>query len=363
MLGIIHRYLLKETVQTWGAVTLVLLLILISNRFAQFLGEAAAGNLPQAAVFKLLALSTISYLTVIVPVGLFFAAMLALGRFYRDSEMTAMMACGIGPGEVYRALMVFAGILAIVLAGLALEAGPWAAAATNTVRKDAEKQAEIGSFEAGRFKTPSDGKGVFYAERVAGNGKQLRKVFMEKRDGRVVYTVTAARGTQVRDPETGEKMLVLEEGYRYEVTPGSARIKTVKFAEHGMKVEAGSADYSTTSRDVIPTATLWNSSSRRDTAELQWRISVPLTALVLCLLAVPLARTTPRQGRYGKLLLAVLVYIVYSNMLGVARVWVERGRVSTTFGIWWVHILVAVLALFMLARQQSVFRRLRGNNR
>ena len=149
---ILDRYLLWETAQTWLAVTGLLLLILLANNFARFLGEAASGKLPSDVVFKLLALTSVHYLIVLIPVGLFLGIILTLGRLYRDSEMAALMACGVGPRELYRPLYVFSISLAVILAGLTLYIGPWSAQASLMLRKNAEQEAQLGQFESGRFK-------------------------------------------------------------------------------------------------------------------------------------------------------------------------------------------------------------------
>lgn len=356
MFSILGRYLLRETLFSWIGVTGVLLLILLSSRFARFLGEAAEGKLPGGAVFELLGLAVINYLTVLIPVGLLFAIMLALGRLYRDSEMTALMACGGGPARVYRALAWFAGSLALVLLFLSLQVSPWAARQSLQVRQEAEQQADYSYFESGRFKSTADGDRVFYAEQVTDDGK-LRDVFLHAYADRGTVVVRAQSGQQWSD-ETGQRILELHDGRRYQGSPGSTEYDVVAFAAHGIvQAPAASPSVARDQPELMSTSELWRAQSRRATAELQWRISVPLMVLVLTLLAVPLARTRPREGRYGRLMAAILVYILYSNLLGVARVWLERGRVPAEVGLWWVHLLFIAAGLVLLARQNNWPRR------
>lgn len=353
MFSLLDRYLLRETTGAWLGVTGVLLLILTSSRFARFLGEAAAGELVSGAVFNLLGLAMIGYLGVLIPVGLLFGILLALGRLYRDSEMTVLMACGYGPRHQYRALFWLGGALALVLAVLALYVNPWAARQSNVLRGDSELQAQLSVFEAGRFKGSSDGEQVFYAGAVANNGADLQDVFINSYEPQTTVTISAARGSYAVN-KAGTRQLILNDGYRYAGRPGSARYDVIRFAEHGMRLDSGqSPDYRRWKRDWVPTAKLWQSDAPRDIAELQWRFSIPLSVLVLTLLAVPLARSAPRQGRYGRLLAAILVYVLYSNLLNVGRVWLERGEIPVVLGLWWVHGIFVVAGLLVLAQQNG----------
>ncbi|HET7587276.1 MAG TPA: LPS export ABC transporter permease LptF [Gammaproteobacteria bacterium] len=350
----VDRYIFREVVQTWGGVTLVLMLILISNSFAEYLGDAAAGTLPGGAVLTLVGLASLKYLLIVVPVGLFFGVMLALGRLYRDSEMTAMRACGVATWNVYRPIMLFSLMLTLVLAVLSLQVSPWVASTSEIVRQRAEQRAEFTHFEAGRFKSPSD-EGVFYAQNVAPDGR-LRGVFAERHVRGEVQIVAADAGVRKAAPNGGGRLLVLQDGYRYQGTPGEADFRIARFDNYGIRIQAGTSEYGSNDIDTKSTAELWGVPTPEARAEVQWRIAFPVSALVLAFLAVPLARTQPRQGRYGKLFAAILVYIIYSNILGVARVWVERGTTPIGVGLWWVPGLAIVIAFVLLWRQRELKR-------
>lgn len=344
MLSTLDRYLLKEVIQTWVSVTFVLLLIMLTSRFARYLGEAAGGNLPSDVVFALLGLTSIHYLTVLVPVSLFLAVMLALGRLYRDSEMAALMACGVGYGRLLRPLMLLGGVAAVGLAVLSLQISPWAGRASEQVRIDAAQEAEAAGFEPGRFRSVGDT--VFYADEVGDGGRDLRRVFIQGRSADGTLSVSlASRADQHTDRESGARHLVLYDGRRYSGTPGSAEYQQVEFAEHGVRVALGDGSARELRLASLSTRALFSSSAPGATAELQWRASVPLMGILLVALAVPLSRTSPRQGRYAKLVAAILVYVVYSNLLGLSQVWLERDQIPAWVGLWWVHVGVVVLAV------------------
>lgn len=355
MIRIVDRYLAKEAALTVGAVTGVLMLILMSNKFAGLLGDAAAGRLPRDTVFALLGLASIKFFIVVVPVSLFLAIMLALGRLYRDSEMTTLMACGVGPMQVYRPLIAIAVTLAAGLAVLSLEVSPWAERMTHIVNSTGSHSAQVGGFESGRFKLDEGGRGALYAEHVSQDGKLLHNVFMQGPSGDQTAVVLADEGHKMAnptDPEAG--MLILDNGWRYEGTPGSADYRIVKFAEHGINIAPPKPDSGLDSYDAYPTGELLKIGDLQAASELEWRVSVPLSALILTLLAVPLARTSPRQGRYGKLLIAIPVYVIYYNLGILARVWLQKGVVPPAVGMWWVDVLFVAAVGVLLVQQYGL---------
>lgn len=351
MVSIVDRYLARETTLTWAAVTVILMLILLSNRFALLLGDAAAGRLPRDTVFALLGLASVSYFIVVVPVALFLAVMLTLGRLYRDSEMTTFMACGVGPMQVYRPLLAIAAVLAVVLALLALQVAPWAAHMSDLIRSYGQHNAQVGSFEPGSFKQDQQGRGVLYAAGVSDHGRELQNVFMAGPNGERQDVVSAASGTRILNGDQGAGTLVLHNGYRYDGVPGQADFRIVQFGEYSIRLSPGTPATGPESYSAMPTPALLRDASPGALSELQWRISVPLSALLLVFLAVPLARTSPRQGRYGRLFIAILTYVIYSNLLGVARAWLQKGRLPAAIGIWWVLALLLVAALVLLYHQ------------
>lgn len=327
----------------------VLLAILLANQLARVLAQAAANEFSRATVLALLGLTSLQNLTIVLPVGLFLAIMLALGRLYHESEMTAMQSGGIGPGSLFRPVSVVTVVVVAALAWVSFFAAPRAAEYAQTIRAEALKAAQFRQLEPGRFRSFAGGEIVFYAERIDENGI-LHNVFVERSDGPQVEIVTATRAEQ-RNAGQAEQLFVLYEGQRYEGIPGSGEFRIVRFAEHGIPIRMPTPSSERERHELKPTAELFGSADPIDQAELQWRVSVPIMAALLSALAVPLAQLRPRQGRYGKMGLAILVYFVYTNVLAAARVWVEKEAIPASVGVWWVHGGVALLVSVMLARQ------------
>lgn len=350
MSNILSRYLLRETAQTWLVVTIVLLLILLTNQFAQVLGQAAANKLPKDAVFMVMGLTSLQYLTILIPIGLFLSIMLALGRLYRDSEMSALMACGVGPRAIYRPLTFFALLLAAVVGWLALIISPAAIREVQVIAQEARQRLDLSVLEAGRFISFDAQEAVMYAESMSNEGV-LENVFVQRRTGPEVELIVAERAWQSDSSEANVKVLRFANGRRYEGVPGSPRFRIVSFAEHGIPFSMPASEPIEFEPESRPLTDLIGADDPFDKAELQWRISVPVAVIVLMILAVPLSRSAPRQGRYGGLAAGVLIYIIYVDLLAAAKVWVEREQISVYLGLWWVHVVFLVVGLLLLARQ------------
>lgn len=359
MSGIIDRYLLREIFRTFVGVTAVLMLILLGDQFARGLARAAADRIPREAVLKLMGLTTVEYLSLMVPAAFFFAVMLTMGRLYRDSEMAALNACGVGAARLLRPLLWAAAAVAAGLAVLSFDTVPWAARMATEIRLEGARQVQLTALEPGRFRSASAGRLVFYA-RDRNSAGQLTGVFIQQRTEEDVEVVTAARAEQRVSLERNENYLVLYDGIRYTGRPGSPEFRTARFQEHGIPLPIPQRVDAAQQRRQMSTFELLGTGLAEDDAELHWRLAAPASLLVLTLLAVPLGRTPPRSGRYGRLGFAILVYVLYSNLLGVGRTLIEDGRVPSWLGLWWVHGLLFGIALLMLYLQAGGAWRLRA---
>jgi lipopolysaccharide export system permease protein len=360
----LDRYIFREVAVTWIAVTGVLLVILLANQLARVLSQAAANDFPREVVLALIGLTSTAYLSLIVPIGFFLAIILALGRLYHESEMAAIQSCGVGPAGLFRPIGVLAIGVVALLAWLSFIAVPQASGRAQVIRAEALRDAQFGLLEPGRFRTFGGGKVVFYAERVDSNGILYNvNVFIERSakpaetdaepadtasDGFEIWTASRA---EQRGAGQAEQTFVLYEGERYEGVPGEGQFRVIRFSEGGIPIRLGEVAGKAPKADMKLTSELLTSTTLDDAAELQWRISTPITAVVLMLLAVPLARLRPRQGRFGKIGIAMLVYFLYSQSLTAARTWLEGGTLPQVVGVWWVHVIALVAAVWLLMRQ------------
>lgn len=358
MTRILDRYIFREVAQTWFAVTAVLLFILLTNQFARVLGDVAKDKLPRDAVFQIIGLTGLQYLTILVPIGLFLSIMLALGRLYADSEMPAMMACRVGPAGIYRPLSWLALPLVAGVAWLAIETGPNAYSEIDRIGAEARRQTDLASIEPGKFVSGNNAGTVVYAEEVVGPG-QVENVFLQSVDSNGdMEVVVAERGEQRESDDPDVRYFVLYNGRRYNGVPGSARFTVMEFAEHGIPYRLPDLSEEKPQARAMSTADLLRSRGLDEIAELHWRIGIPISTLILAILAVPLSRSQPRHGRYARIAVGLLVFIIYFNLLSVGKAWLEQGAVPSGIGIWWVHGLMLTFALGMFGQQNGIHRRI-----
>ena len=358
MTRILDRYIFREIATTWLGVTMVLLLILLTNQFARVLGDVAKGKLPKNAAFDVIGLSAVQYLTILVPIGLFLATMLALGRLYRDSEMPAMMACRVGPSGIYRPLTWLMIPLVLGVAWLSIEGGPRALTAVDRIGAEARREADLASIEPGQFTVMGPDRVVVYGHNVTPEGL-MEKVFMQRQaDDGTIEVVISELGEMGESDDPNVRLLVLHDGRRYEGIPGTTEFRVIEFAEHGVPYLLPGLKTSQPRPRAMAFFDLLRSDEPEHIAEFQWRLSVPLATIILAILAVPLSRSQPRAGRYGRLAIGLLVFIIYLNMMSAAKAWVEQSTISPALGIWWVHGCVLLFALGLLGVQNGYHRRM-----
>jgi lipopolysaccharide export system permease protein len=347
----VQRYVLREVVQTWLAVTGVLVAILVSNQLSRVLGQAADNQYGRRVVFELIALGAVMNLSVIVPVGLLLAVVLTLGRLYHDSEMTALQACGFGSSKLLVPLFCFAATIAVGLAWLVFFQVPRADSQVQLLRQSAIKEAQFGQLDAGRFRQFSGGDTVFYAERVDQEGV-LHNVFVQRELAGRIEVALADTATYSKGSAQGIHLVTLFNGRRYEGVPGHDDFRVIEFREHGIPISTPTDVRGTLDPDTKPTRELLGSSEPADIAQLQFRSSTPIMALVLTLIAVPLSRLRPRQGRYARVGFAIVLYFVYSNLLSASKVWLEKSDLPPFVGVWWVHAAALALGLYLVMREE-----------
>ena len=355
MLSVLNRYLIKEILLTLGAVGLVLVLIILSNQFVKLLAKAADGRLPADVIVPLLTLGSIKAMIVLVPVAIFLAIVLTMGRLYNDNEMYVLRACGVSYVQLYRPLMMVVIPIALIMAVMSLFVGPWAARIGEEVRANAETRVDISGLMPGRFNESRRGHSVVFAEEVDAKEGRVKNIFIHilMKDGRVSIE-TAQKGRREFDDKTGQYFLVLYDGYRYQGNPGVEEFQIMKFSKHATLLPILRETEPNIGETATSTADLLKSDLHYDKAELQSRFSVPISTFLLGVLALPLSNSRPRQGRYGRIALAILVYIIYATLTQAVVGWIDGGILPPVLGVVWVHLLMVGFIVYLLARQKQI---------
>ena len=349
---ILDRYLMKEMLVTWLAVLIVLLVIMIGNVLGRSLSSVTDGAIQADMLLILVGVKSISLLVTLIPLGLYLGILLAHGRFYRDNEMSVMQACGVGWVDLLRPTAVIGVLGVIFISILTVFASPWAARYEQQLKQTIRDQSALSLVTPGTFIESSDGNTVFCARQSHPERTQFHDVFMYRQKGEGMPAVDSARVASYQvDPETGDEYLVFTDGQTSVGKPGDDEYTITDFKRQGIlrpREETGEPRLIIKGKRL---SELWGTGDAADQAELQWRISIPLAALLLALLAVPLSYTSPREGRFGKIAIAILIYIPYANLLVLMRKWIAAGTVPPWVGLWPVHIAIACLILVLLARR------------
>ncbi len=351
---IVDRYLIKEVIVTLLGVSLVLLLIALSAQLVDVFSKVASGALRTDTVFTMLGLKSISMMVFIIPLSLYLGVLLAFSRLYKDSEMVVLAACGIGNIRALRAVLGLAFIFMLIQGFFTLALAPWAEQRVQTIKAEIEAASDVKGLVPGRFKEIRAGTGVIYVQNANEDRTQIENLFIQQYENNKPAIITSQSGFQMIDEKTGDKFIVLTNGKRYEGRPGYKDFAMINFEQHGVRVNQKLVNVLRLKHRSTPTMALLASDKPGDKAEFQGRVSSAIVCVLLTIFAVPLSRTSARQGRYGKLAIALLIYITYTNLLNVAQAWVTKGDVTPEFGVWWVHILMFVVSIFLLLRQTGI---------
>jgi lipopolysaccharide export system permease protein len=338
MQGVFFRHVLREIALATAIVAAVLLVILVTYQLSFVLGRAADGQVPGELVLKIAALSLRSNIVIILPFALLLGTILGLGRLYHDSEITAAQACGLGLVPLYGAAAVTTGIAVAIVAWIALLDAPNAARDVVQMRSEALRTAVTRGLVPGQFKSLGVGASLHFRAQDADGS--LRDVFIQRdvAGGGKMEIVVADRARYSLAADNNAYLIQLFDGASYEGVPGRGDWRIMNFEQQTVRVPTPEAALPGKPRvDVIPTAQLGRATDSRQQAELHWRIGWVVLTLLAGLLAVPLAKLRPRQGRYANVLRGVLLFAVYAGLLSVARSAFERGALPQGIGLWWVH--------------------------
>lgn len=350
---IFQRTLLREFANTGAVVFVVLLMITVTTQTIRMLGLAAQGLIPTEGVLILLGLAALRYLPVLLSLTLYISVLATLTRSYRDSEMVVWFSSGRSLLAWLRPVLWFGGPMVVVIAVLSLGLSPWAVRKAEVFRHQMETRDDVSAISPGVFKEAKNADRVYFVEKLSDNLTMVANIFVHGTQNGRTGVMVASRGMAETRPN-GDRFLVLLEGRRYEGTPGNADYRIVEFDRYAVRIEAGEAKAyiaSSSSRDTLDLLRADDASAR---GELVWRLGLPASALVLSLLAVPLSFVNPRAGRSLNLLVAVFLYMIYSNLLSVMQSWVGQGRLAFAVGLVVVHLVMAALCATLLWHRLSV---------
>jgi lipopolysaccharide export system permease protein len=350
------RTLLREFTNLAVAVFLSLFLIALTTRLIRLLGSAAGGKIPSDAVVAFLGFSALNLLPVLLSLTLFITVLLAMNRAWRDSEMVIWFNSGLSLAAWLRPVLIFAAPLVLLITVLTVFIAPWSAQIAEQYRSKLETRDDLSRVEPGVFGESRGQSRVFFVESVAGDKNSVQNVFVSSMQHRRSGVMMSERGFSEYAPN-GDRFLVLLSGRRYEGVPGEADYSVMEFERYATRIQTKEGSEPEATQKSLSTLALIADPTRHNLGELMWRIGVPLSALILSLLAIPLSFVNPRAGRSVNLLFALLTYMVYSNLLSVSQARVAQGKLAFSTGWWLVHALMLLVLLGLFVQRMVILRR------
>lgn len=335
-LRLFDRALIREMATGSAMAFTALSAIFVVVLLVRVLGRAALGDLAHDAVFPMLGFGFARFLPILLSMALFIGVFMSLSRLWRDSEAVIWMNGGLGPFDWMRPVVVFSLPAAGIIAFVSMVLIPWSVDKQTRFEEKLSSRDQVSTLAPGVFSEDRQGRRVFFVESISADGEHVGSVFVQSvQQGRL--GVIVAREGHVRRMENGDRFLVLERGNRYEGTPGVADFRVADFASYAVRLEPEPVTERAGGPRTRALGTLFADPTPENMAEWVWRVSYPLSTLVLCLLAVPLSYVNPRAGRSLNVVFAILIYASYSNLVGLSQGWVGRSQMTASEGILLVH--------------------------
>ncbi|MDH5631886.1 MAG: LPS export ABC transporter permease LptF [Gammaproteobacteria bacterium] len=355
---IIERALFRESATNTVAIALILFIFMLFLGMTRILGKITVGGHAGQVLAEIFGLKMIQSIDTLLPLALFLGVLLAAGRWYRDNEMAVLSACGISLRQLVRPLLALALLVALLVAGVSLWVSPWAALKIEYLHQSSTQSMAFSGIRAGVFSETWPSRRTYYVEDVDTKNYRLRNIFISGLAPNVKYgerqgTIYASQGIYETDQDTGERYLVLLSGHMYEGAPGQADYQFVSFDRYRVRIRPPKLIANAGDVDMMSLQQLWHTGSREALSQIHWRIARPVAVIILAMVALVLAYTDPRRGRFSNLFIAVIVFFLYSNLLGVASNMLNKGKSPMWLGLWWVHGLFLIFAFYLFWRREN----------
>jgi lipopolysaccharide export system permease protein len=349
---IFKKALRQELNFTTGVVFMVLVTLVVTNLMIRVLGNAASGTANPKDALVLIGLGMINYLPILLTASVFVAILMVLTRWYKDSEMVIWQSAGISLLKILRPILNFTAPIAVAIAVLSIFASPWASEKSATIKQRFQQRDDISMLAPGQFRESSGNNRVFFIESMNPETNVIKNVFVTD-FGKERQLVAVAKEGFIQNLQTGEKQLILETGRRYEGTPGNTDFRITEFDKYTVKLEDKVIDPIINGPRTLPAWVLIQDLNKAHLGEILWRIGLPLMVFVFAIIAIPLSYMDPRRGRYTALIMAVLLYFTYSNLLKLMQAWVSTGKISFSIGWWLLHVVIALIGLSLIIYRQN----------
>jgi lipopolysaccharide export system permease protein len=354
LLSTVDRYIAREISKPLLIFCPALLFLFANFTAIRYLNVVASGLLPADVVLPLVLLGSVIALEILLPIGFHISVVVGLSRLYTDSEMTAFFACGISPMRIFRVVTVVSLLVAVLMACLTLYMRPRANGLRYLLEHQVVAEFNFADLKPGHFYESTSGNRVLFFQSVDPDSGRMQRVFIKTISDETVTIVSAdeAYYQPANDPRAAG-FLVCIRARSYDLSPSQDVMSKMVSAELVVRLDNPDDAPIGYKRKAAPTWQLAHSLASADIAELQWRLSTPVSAFLMGLLGFPLSRARPREGKYAKLFVSAVSYGAFYNLQLLAKTWVEQGVVKSIPGLWWSHLLLALLIVGLMRNWQG----------
>ncbi len=333
-----------------SAIFLIILGIVVAQRAGNIVRQVSKGILPNDAIGTILTFSLVKLMPMMLSLAIFLAVLLTLTRWHKDSEMVIWMNAGLSLRQWVAPILRFIFPIVVIISLLSLFVMPWATEKADSYREQLKKRDELSSISPGAFKESSNGERIYFIESFDKLGYEVKNIFVQSRQHSKTGIITASRGSRYK-ADNGDNFLVMQHGRRYEIIPNTLDVSTTEFERYDIRIETKESMPTASSSQAKSTLSLIGG-ALADQAELHWRFAIPISTIVMVLLAIPLSFVDPRAGRSLNIMFAILIFIIYNNVLSIFQAWITQGKLSTWVGLWPVHISFMLLGWYLYHRRK-----------
>lgn len=345
-----RRSLLQELITTAAGAFLILVGVVVAQRAGYLIRLAANGVLPNDAITTMLGFNMVKFLPMLLSLTLFLSVLMTLSRWYRDSEMVIWFSSGLSITNWIRPVLMFTIPIIVLISVLSLWVMPWATNQGDAYGMQLKSRDDLATISPGVFKESSHADRVFFVESFDELGNVVKNIFVQSIQHQKLGIIVAARGKRFVE-KNGDHFLLMQNGRRYQGSHNTPEFSTTEFERYAIRVETAEVKQEPPTTQSKSSRELIQSNSNSNSAELQWRLAIPISAFILALLAIPLSSLDPRAGRSANFALALVIYIIYNNLLSIVQAWLAQGKISGSIGLWPVHLLFLTLAVYMFYRR------------
>ncbi|MGX5730494.1 LPS export ABC transporter permease LptF [Pseudoxanthomonas beigongshangi] len=351
----LDRYLFREFTQSFLATLIILLMVSVGGVMADILGKVADGKVPARLLLSQLGLQFLGYLPYILPLALMLGLLLAFSRLYRDSEMAVFTGTGVGPRRLLRPLLMVVVPVVFAVGLCSLWLGPWAKRTAENMLDQANRSLVVSGLEAGKFTVLSNGT-VVYVSGISADGTTLDRVFMHRQKDDRLDVVTAQHGQMFFEGQR-KRYLRLTDGFRVEGPAGEGLdYRLMRYASNESALPDRTDTLDQNDPEVLSTTALLGDARPGANAQLHARLTPPLLALAFALLTLPLSRSSPRQARYGRVMLGFLGYLVGVSLMFNGTQMLADGKLPGMVGLWWLTLPLLSAAVWFYLRDGKLGR-------